>query len=266
MNELKVINEQEVLGKHFAIYGDLENPLFLAKDVASWIEYSKRTDGSYNVSAMLNSVDEDEKVKVHTTVNNFNGWSDSWFLTENGLYEVLMQSRKPIAKQFKKEVKQILKDIRKHGIYATDNVIDKIIENPDFGISLLSKLKEERAQRKILEQKNEEDRPKVTFANAVATSKTNILIGELAKILKQNGVDIGEKRLFHWLRENGYLIKRRGIDYNAPTQESMNRGLFEVKETVVTHVHGDTTIHKTTRVTGRGQQYFINKFLNKEKE
>ena len=187
MNELKVINEQEVLGKHFAIYGDLENPLFLAKDVASWIEHT-------DITRMVSLVDDGEKLK--RTIYDSGQNREMWFLTEDGLYEVLMQSRKPIAKQFKKEVKQILKDIRKHGIYATDNVIDKIIENPDFGISLLSKLKEERAQRKILEQKIEEDRPKVTFANAVATSKTNILIGELAKILKQNGVDIGEKDCF----------------------------------------------------------------------
>ena len=151
MNELKVINEQEVLGKHFAIYGDLENPLFLAKDVANWIEHS-------DVSTMVRNVDDDEKVT--NIVCTRGGNQKATFLTQGGLYEVLMQSRKPIAKQFKKEVKQILKDIRKHGIYTTDNVIDKIIENPDFGISLLSKLKEERAQRKLLEQKIKEDKPK----------------------------------------------------------------------------------------------------------
>ena len=141
MNELKVLNEQEVLGKQFRVYGTAEEPLFLAKDVAEWIEHSKP-------SVMIESVDEDEKVKVNNVYfENRTGGNGTWFLTENGLYEVLMQSRKPIAKQFKKEVKEILKTIRKHGIYATDNVIDNILNNPDFGIELLTKLKEERAAK-----------------------------------------------------------------------------------------------------------------------
>lgn len=154
MKEVKVINEQDVLGKDFRVYGRPEEPLFLARDVAEWIEYSRRPDGSYNVSAMLNAIDDDEKIKIHTTVNNVNGGSDAWFLTEDGLYEVLMLSRKPIAKDFKKEVKKILKSIRKHGIYATDKVIDGILNNPDFGIELLTKLKEERAARLAAEKKN----------------------------------------------------------------------------------------------------------------
>lgn len=104
-------------------------------------------------------------------------------------------------------------------------------------------------------------KPKEIFADAVATSKQSILIGELAKILKQNGYETGEKRLFTYLRDSGYLIKRKGTDYNAPTQRSMEMGLFEVKETAVTHSDGHTTISKTTKVTGKGQQYFINKFL-----
>lgn len=112
MSELQIIKQQEVLGKDFTVYGTFDEPLFLAKDVAEWIDYSKRPDGSYQVSAMLAKIDEDEKVKVHTTVNNFNGGSNTWFLTENGLYEVLMLSTKPIAKEFKKEVKKILHDLR----------------------------------------------------------------------------------------------------------------------------------------------------------
>lgn len=148
MNELKVLNEQEVLGKQFRVYGTAEEPLFLAKDVAEWIEHSKP-------SVMIESVDEDEKVKVNNVYfENRTGGNGTWFLTEDGLYEVLMQSRKPIAKQFKKEVKEILKTIRKHGIYATDNVIDNILNNPDFGIELLTKLKAERAARVEAERKN----------------------------------------------------------------------------------------------------------------
>lgn len=261
MNEIKVINEQEVLGKHFTIYGDIENPLFLAKDVAEWIDYGKTKQGFYDVSAMLRNIEEPEKVKIRTTINNQSG-SEMWFLTEDGLYEVLMQSRKPIAKQFKREVKKILHDIRRHGVYATDNVIEKILDNPDFGIKILSQLKDERKKRKELEQEVEKDRPKVIFADAVTASKTSILIGELAKIMRQNGIGIGEKRLFEWMRSHGYLVKRKGTDYNAPTQKSMEMGLFEVKETAVTHSHGNTTISKTTKVTGKGQQYFINKFLD----
>lgn len=147
MNELKVLNEQEVLGKQFRVYGTAEEPLFLAKDVAEWIEYD-----TSSVHKMLANVDDDEKVRKN--VPTLGGTQESWCLTENGLYEVLMQSRKPIAKQFKKEVKEILKTIRKHGIYATDNVINNILNNPDFGIELLTKLKEERAARVEAERKN----------------------------------------------------------------------------------------------------------------
>ena len=261
MNEMKTIHEQYIFGRTFSIYGSIENPLFKASDVAGWIDYSKRSDGSYNVSAMLNSIDEEEKVKVHTTVNNFNGGSDTWFLTENGLYEVLMQSRKPIAKQFKHEVKKILKSIRKHGAYLTPERIDEILSDPDVIIKIATDLKAEREQRKALENKINEDKPKLLFADAVAASKSSILIGELAKIMRQNGVEIGEKRLFDWLRTNNYLIRRKGTDYNTPTQKSMDLGLFEVKETAVTHSHGNTTVSKTTKVTGKGQQYFINKFV-----
>lgn len=122
------------------------------------------------------------------------------------------------------------------------------------------------ADRRIhnLSAQIEQDKPKVIFADAVAAAKTDILIGELAKIMRQNGVDIGEKRLFIWLRENGYLINRKGTDYNAPTQRAMDMGLFRVKETSISHSDGHTTISKTTKVTGKGQQYFINKFLNQK--
>lgn len=149
MNKPKILNEQEVLGKQFRVYGTAEEPLFLAKDVAEWIEYSVS-----NVSKMLAAVDDEEKTIRTISTSGSNYQTEAWFLTEDGLYEILMQSRKPIAKQFKKEVKEILKTIRKHGIYATDNVIDNILNNPDFGIELLTKLKEERAVRVEAERKN----------------------------------------------------------------------------------------------------------------
>ncbi|EIE3754950.1 phage antirepressor KilAC domain-containing protein [Staphylococcus pseudintermedius] len=115
-----------------------------------------------------------------------------------------------------------------------------------------------------LEAKIERDKPKIVFADAVATTKTSILVGELAKIIKQNGVNIGQRRLFEWLRQNGYLIKRKGVDYNMPTQYSMERELFEIKETTISHSDGHTSISKTPKVTVKGQQYFVNKFLNQE--
>ena len=183
MEKLQIIEQREVLGKEFKIYGDFENPLFKANDVAQWIEHS-------NVSKMLESIDNIEKVKyeIGTLTNSYS----AWFLTEDGLYEVLMQSRKPIAKAFKKEVKIILKTIRQNGMYVTD----KLLDDPDLAIKAFTKLKEEREKRKALETQIEEDKPKVLFANAVETSKSTILIGDLAKILKQNGIDIGQKRLF----------------------------------------------------------------------
>lgn len=243
---LVVIDEREVLGKEFKIYGDIENPLFLAKDVAEWLEMDIS-----NASRMLKNVDENEKVLArHNTTS-------ATFLTEDGLYEVLMQSRKPIAKAFKKEVKIILKTIRQNGMYATD----KLLDNPDLAIQAFTKLKEEREKRKALEIEKEQNRPKVIFAEAVETSKSSILIGDLAKLIKQNGVDMGQKRLFTWLRENGYLIKRQGSDYNMPTQKAMELGLFEIKETAVTHSDGHITVNKTPKVTGKGQIYFINKFI-----
>ncbi|EZX44659.1 TPA: phage antirepressor KilAC domain-containing protein [Staphylococcus aureus] len=115
-----------------------------------------------------------------------------------------------------------------------------------------------------LETKIERDKPKIVFADAVATTKTSILVGELAKIIKQNGVNIGQRRLFEWLRQNGFLIKRKGVDYNMPTQYSMERELFEIKETSITHSDGHTSISKTPKVTGKGQQYFVNKFLGEK--
>lgn len=254
MNELKVIEQRKVLGVDFRIYGDVENPLFLAKDVAEWIEHS-------NSRVMLDSVDENEKVVRN--VYTLGGNQESWFLTEDGLYEVLMQSRKPIAKEFKKEVKAILKSIRKHGAYMTDSTIEEAIANPDFLIRLATELKNEKAARKELEEKRERDKPKVLFADAVSASRTSILIGDLAKLLKQNGYNTGQNRLFEELRGRGFLMKT-GSSQNMPTQTAMERGLFEVKESTVVNPDGSVRVTKTTKVTGKGQQYFINLFLEKE--
>ena len=257
---LEVINQQEVLGKDFKIYGTPEEPLFLAKDVANWIEHS-------SITMMLKKIDEDEKVKVRPkqSLGLLTNNNEYWFLTEDGFYEVLMQSRKPIAKAFKKEVKKILKDIRTTGGYIVgqENLSDDELLERAVMV----------AQRKIKERDKEiayqrkqiaEMQPKAIFADAVSSSSNSILIRDMAKLLKQNGVDIGEKRLFEYLRNNGYLIKRPGADYNSPTQKSMELGLFEIKETVVAHTN-DTRIHKTSKITGKGQRYFVDKFLNNDK-
>lgn len=255
MNQLQVIHEQVVLSKKFKVYGTSENPLFLAKDVAEWIEHS-------DTSKMIRSVDEDEKVK--NNVPTPGGIQETWFLTEDGLYELLMQSRKPIAKQFKKQVKNILKEIRLNGGYIATNEDDDEMTILAKGFLIAQKTIESN-KKKIVEQQLiiEAQKPKVLFAEAIQASETTILVGEFAKILKQNGIDVGQKRLFEWLRENGYLIKRKGSDYNSPTQKSMELGLFEIKETPIHHSSGEISISRTSKITGKGQAYFINKFLNR---
>ena len=180
------------------------------------------------------------------------------FLTESGVYKLVFKSRKPNAERFTDWVTdEVLPSIRKHGMYA----VDDLINDPDLAIQAFMALKEEKTRTKMLQADNERMRPKEIFADAVATSQTSILIGDLAKLLKQNGVETGQKRFFEWLRENGYLIKRKGADWNMPTQKAMERGLFEVKESAVNNPDGSVRINKTTKVTGKGQQYFINKFL-----
>ncbi|WP_339120057.1 phage antirepressor [Fusobacterium nucleatum] len=180
------------------------------------------------------------------------------YIQENVFYKLCMKADNEVARKFQDNVcDEILPSIRKYGMYATDELLD----NPDLIIKMATRLKEEKAKNKELEDKMKEDKPKVLFADSVETSKNTILIGELAKIIKQNGVDIGQKRLFTWLRDNGFLIKREGTDYNMPTQKSMELELFEIKETAVTHSDGHISINKTPKVTGKGQVYFINKFL-----
>ncbi|WP_081265282.1 phage antirepressor [Streptobacillus moniliformis] len=255
--ELKIIEQRTVLDKEFKIYGSFEEPLFLAKDVAKWIEHTNTTE-------MLKSIDDTEKSVIllptkHSLVG-LQGNTEHTFLTEDGLYEVLMLSRKPIAKQFKKEVKDILKSIRKNGMYA----VDELLDNPDLAIKIFMKLKEEREKNKLLQEKIEQDKPKVIFAEALEVSKTSVLVGELAKTIKQNGVEIGANRLFEWLRNNGYL-GTKGENYNLPTQKSMDLKIMEIKKTTGINPDGSVRTNRTPKITGKGQQYFINKFLkNKE--
>ena len=146
-------------------------------------------------------------------------------------------------------------------MYADAPTVEKMLDDPDTMIRTLQALKEEREKRRALEQQTAADRPKVLFADAVSASHSSILVGELAKLLRQNGVDIGQNRLFAWLRDNGYLIRRSGSDYNMPTQRAMDMGLFSIKETAITRSDGSITISKTVKVTPKAQIYFVNKFL-----
>lgn len=180
------------------------------------------------------------------------------YIQENVFYKLCMKANNEVARKFQDRVcDEILPSIRKYGMYATDELLD----NPDLIIKMATRLKEEKAKNKELEDKMKEDKPKVLFAEAVSIAKNTILIREMAKLIKQNGIDMGEKRLFIWLRENGYLIKKIGTDYNMPTQRSMDLGLFEIKESPVLHSSGEIEISKTPKITGKGQQYFLNIFL-----
>lgn len=251
--EVEILDKRVVLEKDFTIYGTKEHPLFLAQDVARWIEHS-------NVTVMLKKIDDNEKVKLNNVYfENRTGGNGTMFLTENGLYEVLMQSRKPIAKAFKTEVKKILKQIRTTGGYVSneDMFIQNYLPFADEPTKLLFKSTLETVKK--LNQKIEQDAPKVLYADAVAESADTSLVRELAKYLSSNGVRIGGNRLFEWLRENGYLIKE-GSDRNLPTQKSMDLKLFVVTEAPVWN-YGECTIYKTARVTAKGRVYFLNKFL-----
>lgn len=184
------------------------------------------------------------------------------FINESGLYSLILSSKLPGAKKFKHWVtSEVLPSIRKNGGYIANQ--ENLSDSELMAKALLVAQNTINNKNKQLEEahkKIEADSGKVLFAECVESSRTSILVGELAKILKQNGIDIGQNRLFKWLRHNKYLISRKGTDFNMPTQTSMNMGLFEIKETTISHSDGHTTVSKTPKVTGKGQIYFINKF------
>lgn len=214
-------------------------------------------------SNLKSILDSDNFLNVYNINIGNHGGKKPLVVNESGFYTLVLKSRKPQAKPFQKWVTgEVLPSIRKHGGYLTPQKIEEVLTDPDTIIQLATTLKEEQARRKALEAENQVMQPKALFADAVAASHTSILVGELAKLLKQNGVEIGQNRLFRWLRENGYLMKT-GSSYNMPTQRSMEQELFEVKETSITHSDGHITVQKTPKVTGKGQQYFINRFLTK---
>ena len=253
MNEIKQFVYDDILPVR-VIDQDGE-PYFVLRDVCEVLEISQPT-------RVAERLDEDEVRLTHVT-DSLGREQQTYIVNESGLYSVILRSDKPQAKQFKKWVtSEVIPSIRKHGAYMTADTIEKTLTDPDYLIRLATTLKEERDKRIAAERQIEADKPKVLFANAVSASRTSILIGELAKLLRQNGIEIGQNRLFEDLRNRGYLIKRVGGDWNMPTQRSMELGLFEIKEH--THIDGNgcNVTTKTTKVTTKGQVYFINKFLS----
>lgn len=234
-----------------------DEPYFVGKDVAEVLGYSNTRD------ALRKHVDSEDKtneiVKASQLSQNATGFINVTLITESGVYSLIFGSKMPNAKRFKHWVtSEVLPAIRKHGAYMTDEKAFDVVNNKDGLASLLQQAADQLRQKDI---QIEEMKPKALFADAITASETSILVGEMAKILKNGGVNTGQNRFFKWLRENGYLIKRKGTDYNMPTQKSMNLKLFEIKERTI--VDGNSTrIVKTPKITGIGQQYFTNLFLS----
>ncbi len=246
MNELQIFENSE-FGSVRTVEVDGKT-YFVANDVARALGY---VEAAKAVRTHCKGVSEMD-------IPSNGGIQKMKIISEGDIYRLVIKSQLPTAEKFEHWVfDEVLPSIRKHGMYAEDELLD----NPDLLIRVAQKLKEERECNKALKAENDRMKPKETFADAVSVSNTSILIGELAKILKQNGIEIGQNRLFEWMRDNRYLVRRKGTDYNMPLQKSMEMGLFEIKERTITNPDGSVRITKTVLVIGKGQQYFINKFL-----
>ena len=245
MNEVQLFNFESHEVRSLLINSE---PWFVGRDVAEVLGYKKPEN------AIANHVDDDDKTTTLIQGIGSNYKSKTMIINESGLYSLVLSSKLPSAKKFKRWVtSEVLPALRKTGQYQVKEL---------SGQELMAKaLIEAQSVLAAKDKVIEEMKPKVVFADAVATSHTSILVGELAKILKQNGIEMGQKRLFAWLREKGYLIKRQGTDYNMPTQKAMELGLFEIKEGSYVNGSGVNITTKTPKITGKGQQYFINKFL-----
>ena len=253
MNEIKIFDNPE-FGKvrTMEINGE---PYFVGKDVAEILEYNNTKD------AIATHVDADDRTVIQRSENTTLEIPNRGLtvINESGLYSLILSSKLPKAKEFKRWVtSEVLPSIRKHGAYA----VDELLNDPEFAIKTFTALKEEREKSKRLSEQIEADKPKVIFADSVSAAKSSILVGDLAKLLKQNGINIGQNRLFEWLRQKGYLIKG-GSSKNMPTQKAAEMGLFEVKVSTVNNPDGSIRETKTTKVTGKGQVYFVNKFLGR---
>lgn len=259
-NELQIFNHPQ-FGEIRAVEIDGE-PWFAAADICKSLSIG-------NPSQAMARLDDDE-----TTLISNEGASNSSMLnvvSEAGLYSLVLGSRKKEAKAFKRwVVHDVLPSIRKHGAYLTPQVQDQILNNPDLLISLATKIKEEQTRNRILMEENTDLRaqndvmkPKALFADSVSVSESDCTVGAFAKILRQNGVQIGRNRLFEWFRDNGYLMRDGQKEKNIPTQKSMEMGLFRVKETTI-HNGDEVFISYTTYITGKGQTYFLNRLLGGE--
>lgn len=244
MNEVQLFNFESHEVRSLLLNNE---PWFVGKDVAEALGYSKARN------AIATHIDSEDK-KDAPIQGTLGGVQEMTVINESGLYSLVLSSKLPSAKKFKRWVtSEVLPALRKTGQYQVKEL---------SGSELMAKaLIEAQSVLAAKDKQIEQMKPKALFADAVATSHTSILVGELAKILKQNGIEMGQKRLFAWLREKGYLIKRQGTDYNMPTQKAMDLGLFEIKEGSYVNGSGVNITTKTPKVTGKGQQYFINKFL-----
>jgi anti-repressor protein len=219
-------------------------------DVAKSLDVQNTTD-------LAKRLDDDERSRF-----NLGRQGEAWIINEAGLYKIILRSDKPEARRFQRWVThEVLPSIRRHGVFMTEQVIERTLSDPDYLIRLATQLKEQKALIAEQEQVLVSQAPKVLFADAVNASQTSILVGQLAKIIQQNGVPMGQRRLFAWLRERHYLSSRKGEDYNMPLQKYIEQGLFEIKESTHTNPDGVTFTTRTVKVTGKGQQYFVNKFL-----
>ncbi|MCM3212743.1 phage antirepressor [Bacillus licheniformis] len=231
-------------------------PWFVAKDVCSVLEIKNNRDA-------LARLDEDEKGVVLT--DTLGGTQELTAVNEPGLYSLILGSRKPEAKQFKRWIThEVIPTIRKTGGYVAndDLFIQTYLPQADEQTKQLFKvtLHTMKEQSKQIETM----KPKALFADAVEASESSVLVGELAKILKQNGIEIGQNKLFKWLREDGYLIRKKGESFNLPTQRSMDMGLFEIKKSTINNPDGSVRTTRTPKVTGKGQIYFVNKFIKSQ--
>lgn len=250
MNNLEIFKNAE-FGEIRTVIENGE-PWFVGRDVAEVLGFKRPAD------ALSSHVDAEDKklAKVGEIPTLKTGNFGAYVINESGLYSLILSSKLPNAKKFKKWVtSEVLPSIRKNGGYIAGQ---ETMSDDELMARALQV-----AQNKLLERDKQIEtmKPKAIFADAVAASHTSILIGDLAKLISQNGVNIGQKRLFKWLRDNGYLIKREGSDRNMPTQRSMEMKLFEVKESTISNPDGSVRITRTPKVTGKGQQYFVNKFL-----
>ncbi|MDM8204304.1 phage antirepressor KilAC domain-containing protein [Faecalicoccus acidiformans] len=245
MNDLKLFNFENHEVRTLLMDGE---PYFVGKDVAEILGYSNSS------KAVMVHVDVEDKESLMLEAHSQNGnlvKTQTTVINESGVYALIFGSKLPSAKKFKHWVtSEVLPQIRKTGNYKM----------PGTYAEALRELADQTEKNEALRLENKEMKPKALFADAVNDSDTDILVGDLAKLIKQNGHDIGQKRLFQWMRDNGYLMKS-GNSRNLPTQKAMQLGLFRIKERTINNPDGSIRITKTTKVTGKGQIYFVNKFI-----